>query len=159
MALKETRRTLVDASNKGDYAAVVAIVDKAPALVDMSDLDVAWRTAEARGRTGQDDKALEINKAILASTQDPAARLATVQKAMAVLKPDELKSLLALGKTGPDGQSEFDAVETDLVRQQDRTHPVRRRRPTTCRRPRSSASRPPPSCPEPASRTPPFSAG
>ena len=117
MALKETRRTLVDASNKGDFAAVVAIVDKAPALVDMSDLDVAWRTAEARGRIGQDDKALEINKSILSSTQDPAARLATVQKAMAVLKPDEVKSLLALGKTGTDGRSEFDAIETDLVRQ------------------------------------------
>ena len=50
------------------------------------------------------------------ATQDQAARLSTVQKAMAVLGPEEMRDLLTLGKPGADGKSEFEAVETDLAR-------------------------------------------
>jgi cellulose synthase operon protein C len=116
LAMKEQRFALLDASLRHDDAAVTAIADKLPALVTPADLDVAWRVAEARARIGETGRSLELDKAILSATADPAARLATVQKAMAVLTPEEMRDLLTLGKAGPDGKSEFEGVETDLAR-------------------------------------------
>jgi cellulose synthase operon protein C len=116
LALKEARRDLIDASDRQAFDTVVAIADKTPGLVTPGDLDIAWRTAEAQSRIGRDDKALELDQAILGATQDGAARLATVQKAMASLKPEDVEKLLDLGKKGPDGRSEFDSIELDLLR-------------------------------------------
>lgn len=117
LALKDARAAIVQASDRGDSEAVVALLDKSPGLVLADDLDLAWRAADAQARTGNPAKALEIDRTILGVVQDPEVRLATVRKAMATLGPDEMRALLALGKTGADGRSEFDPVAVDLARQ------------------------------------------
>jgi tetratricopeptide (TPR) repeat protein len=117
LALKEARLALITASDKNDFAMVVTIVGKTPQLADPADLDVAWRVVEAYGRTGAGDKALELDRAILANSQDSAVRLATARKAVEVLPPAELDALLSSGKIGPDGRSEFESASLDLARQ------------------------------------------
>ena len=117
LAAKRARSTLIAASDRKDFAAVVDLATKHPELVVPDDLDLSWRVAEAYGRMGATDKALKIDQAILTSTQDPAERLATVRKAMVTLGPNEIEKLVTMGKPAPDGRSEFDAVDLDLVRQ------------------------------------------
>lgn len=117
LAAKRARGIVVAASDRKDYPVVIDIVSKTPDLVTPDDLDLSWRVADAYGQTGASDKALKIDQLILDHTQDPAARLATARKAMVALAPADLDKLLASGHTTPDGRSEFDAVNLDLVRQ------------------------------------------
>lgn len=117
LATKRARGTLIAASDRKDFAAVLDLVAKTPGLVGPDDIEVAWRVADALARTGASEKSLKLDQMILDWTQDPAMRLATVRKAMVSLAPADVEKLLALGKTGPDGRSEFDAVALDLVRQ------------------------------------------
>lgn len=117
LAAKRARLTLIAAADRQDYARVIDIAAHAPDLVRPDDLAVSWSLADAYGRAGDAAKALRLDQTILQATADPATRLATVRKAMAVLSPDDLKTLLDLGRKGPDGRSEFDAVDIDLVRQ------------------------------------------
>ena len=58
LAAKEARNTLIDASNKGDFSKVVRLASATPGLVSPSDLDIAWRAAEAEARTGDEAAAL-----------------------------------------------------------------------------------------------------
>lgn len=102
LALKLARRDLLAASDRGEDAAVVALADRTPALVDPADLDVAWRVAGALGRTGAAARSLDLDRTILGATADGPARLATVRKAMAVLAPASLDALLSMERTGPD---------------------------------------------------------
>lgn len=117
LAAKRARLTLIAAADRQDYARVIDIAAHAPDLVRPDDLAVSWSLADAYGRAGDAAKALHLDQTILQATQDPATRLATVRKAMAVLSPDDLKALLDLGRKSPDGRSEFEAVDIDLVRQ------------------------------------------
>ena len=116
LADKRTRQQLLAASDRKDFAAVLDIATKNPGLVTADDLDVSWRVAEAYGRTGASDQALKLNQTILASVQDPTARLATVRKAMAALPSPEIDQLVTMGRPDVSGRSEFDAVDLDLVR-------------------------------------------
>src|SRR3954454_2952851 len=77
LAAKEARALLVQASDKGDFAAV-ATMARTPGLVTPADLDVSWRAAEAAARLGDTARSVEINRAILAEVQNPNQRLATV---------------------------------------------------------------------------------
>ncbi len=117
LAAKRARLALLAASGRMDYGGVIDIAARSPDLVKPDDLDVSWTVAEAYGRAGQSAKALLLDQTILQATQEPTARLATVRKAMASLAPGDLQTLLGMGKAGPDGRSEFAAVDLDLVRQ------------------------------------------
>lgn len=116
LAVKLARRDLVKASDAKNYPSVVAAADKAPALLGSDDLDVLWRAQEAYAHVGREPKAFELAKLVLDKVDDPAARLTTVQKSITLLDPPDLKALIAMGKTGPDGVNEFQPVELDLIR-------------------------------------------
>ncbi len=113
---KELRNELVAASDRADWSAVLALVERDPILVGPTDLDVMWRLAEARARTGNEPGAIEIYRAALAGARDVAERQGTVRKALAVLGSDRTAPLLAEERTGPDGKGEFEPVRLDLAR-------------------------------------------
>jgi tetratricopeptide (TPR) repeat protein len=96
---------------------VAAIADKTPELTTPDDLEAAWLAAAAYAQTGAEAKALSIVRVILTNVQDPAARLATVRKAVAFLSPADVQTVLSMGKAEPNGRLEFAAVGPDLVRQ------------------------------------------
>lgn len=112
----EARERLVNASNAQQWNTVVGVGAATPSLLTCADVDVLWRVAEAFGKTERLARARDVGTYILTNCQDPAERLATVQKAMAYLGDAELADLLKLERTGADGQGEFAAVKGELAR-------------------------------------------
>ena len=82
-----------------------------------TDVDLLWTVAEAYGRTKQVGNAVGVYRSILGASQDPAARLATIQKAMAILRMADVEPLIAMGRVRSDGKSEFEPIMVDIVRQ------------------------------------------
>ncbi|BCP54166.1 hypothetical protein K32_27830 [Kaistia sp. 32K] len=112
----EARERLVNASNAQQWNTVVTVAAATPSLLTCADVDVLWRVAEAFAKTERQARARDAGIYILTSCQDPAERLATVQKAMGYLGDAELTDLLKLERQGPDGQGEFAAVKADIAR-------------------------------------------
>ncbi|MER2607270.1 MAG: hypothetical protein ABTQ29_15665 [Siculibacillus sp.] len=113
---KEMRIELIAAADKADWQAVLKLADREPLLVGTGDLDVLWRIAEASSRTGSDDRALELYRLALTGATNPAERLGTVRKAIAVMGTDKTASLLSEERPGPGGKGEFEPLRLDLAR-------------------------------------------
>jgi tetratricopeptide (TPR) repeat protein len=115
-AAKMFRAKVVGLARDGRFAEIVQWLKASGAQLDGLDIDLLWTIAEAYQKAGQNDKALEIYKSILASNADPTLRLATVQKSMGALRMDEVEQLLAMAHKDASGQSEFAPIATDIAR-------------------------------------------
>lgn len=127
----EKRGELVAAATASDWAGVLRLADDEPTLVDVADLDVLWRVAEAAHRTGADDRALGLYRLALSGPATAEERRGTVRKAIAVVGPTAAGALFAEERRGADGKGEFDDLRLDLSRaalgewlRPDRTDPV-----------------------------------
>ncbi|NTF57683.1 cellulose synthase [Agrobacterium rhizogenes] len=112
----EARTRLINASDLKQYATVVEIGASTPSLLTCSDIDILWRVAEAFIRTDRANRGQDTYAYILKNCVAPQERLATVQKAAALLPYQPMQDILALEK--PDGNNgrEFDSIRTDLAR-------------------------------------------
>lgn len=117
LKLAEARQRLVNSSDLKQYNAVVETAASSPELLTCSEVDVLWRLAEAFARTDKPERARDAYNYILSNCDGVSERLATVQKASALLPITMMDDLLAKEKPGPDGQMEFDPVKDDLARQ------------------------------------------
>ena len=115
--LAEARQRLVNASDLKQYSAVLGVAAENPGLLTCSEVDVLWRVAEAFARTEKPSRARDAYGYVLTNCQNPAERLATVQKASTLLPIEMMEDLLSREKPGPDGQLEFEPVKDDLARQ------------------------------------------
>lgn len=114
--LAEKRAALVAASNAGNSDEVVRIGAQVPSLLTCSDADVLWRVAEAFAKVDRLPRAKDAYGYMLDNCTDAPVRLATVQKASAVLGYADMQDLLARERAGADGSKEFDAIRPDLAR-------------------------------------------
>ncbi|MGO4831234.1 cellulose synthase [Rhizobiaceae sp. 2RAB30] len=112
----ESRERLINASDLKQYQMVIRVASQTPSLLTCSDIDVLWRVAEAFALTDAMSRAEDAYGYILKNCDDPAARLATVEKAIPLLPRDALDNLFALERPGADGKGEFQAARIDLVR-------------------------------------------
>lgn len=112
----EARMRLINASDLKQYDTVVRIGSETPSLLTCSEVDVLWRVAEAFFRTDKAQRATDAYGYILTNCDNTAERLATVQKAAALLPSRNVEDLLAKEKTAPDGTMEFDSIRDDLAR-------------------------------------------
>ncbi|UHS64032.1 tetratricopeptide repeat protein [Agrobacterium vaccinii] len=117
LKLAEARQRLVNSSDLKQYNAVVETAASNPELLTCSEVDVLWRLAEAFARTDKPERAQDAYNYVLSNCDGASDRLATVQKASALLPVDMMDNLLAKEKPGLDGQMEFDPVKNDLARQ------------------------------------------
>ncbi|KJF72159.1 cellulose synthase [Agrobacterium arsenijevicii] len=117
LALAEARQRLVNASDLKQYATVVDAAANNPGLLTCSEVDVLWRVADAFANTDRMGRARDAYLYILNNCTTPSDRLATVQKASALLPAEMMGDLLAKEKPGADGQLEFEPVKNDLARQ------------------------------------------
>jgi hypothetical protein len=99
---------------QGRWQDIVDYVRRVDAAAD-ADVDVSWTVAEAFARTKLVGEAQRIYRAILASDKNPGERIATMQKAMAVLRMTDVEPLVAMGAR-PDGSSEFASIMVDISR-------------------------------------------
>ena len=81
----DARIRLTNASNAKQWKTVVDIAAETPSLLTCAYVDVLWRVAEAFANTERVPRAKDVYVYILTSCNDPAERLATVQKAADVL--------------------------------------------------------------------------
>ena len=112
----EKRAALVAASNAGRNDEVVRIGAEVPSLLTCSDADVLWRVAEAFAKTDRVQRAKDAYGYMLDNCTDAPIRLATVQKASALLGYADMQDLVARERAGADGVKEFDAIRDDLAR-------------------------------------------
>lgn len=112
----EARTRIVNASDLKQYATVIDIGSKNPSLLTCSDIDILWRVAEAFIRTDRAKRGQDAYNYILRACTNPQERLATVQKAAALLPYQSMQDLLALEKPDGNGGREFDSIRTDLAR-------------------------------------------
>ncbi|WP_199628876.1 cellulose synthase [Rhizobium sp. OAE497] len=112
----EARARLINASDLKQYATVVDIGAATPSLLTCSDIDVLWRVAEAFVDTDRQQRGIDAYTYILKNCTNPQERLATVQKAAAVLPYQPMQSLLALEQPAVSGAREFDSIRDDLAR-------------------------------------------
>ncbi len=115
--LAEARQRLVNASDLKQYNAVIGVAAENPGLLTCSEVDVLWRVAEAFVRVEKPERARDAYNYLLSNCQNPAERLATVQKASELLPISMTQDLLSREKPGPDGQLEFEPLKDDLARQ------------------------------------------
>jgi len=80
-----------------------------------ADVDVSWTVAESYARAKRPMEALSLYKSILSANADPQIRLATIQKAMAVLRMRDVEPLISMGTKRADGTSEFSVIANDIT--------------------------------------------
>ena len=112
----EARARLVNASDLKQYATVVDIGAATPSLLTCSDIDVLWRVAEAFVNSDRQQRGIDAYGYILKNCTNPQERLATIQKASAVLPYQPMQTLLALEQPAVSGAREFDSIRDDLSR-------------------------------------------
>ena len=117
LSLAEARQRLVNASDLKQYSTVVDAAASNPGLLTCSEVDVLWRVADAFANTDRMGRARDAYLYILNNCTTPSDRLATVQKASALLPAEMIGDLLAKEQPNADGQLEFEPVKNDLARQ------------------------------------------
>jgi hypothetical protein len=112
----QRRGLFVAASEQRDWEQVVALAAENQDLLVCREIDILWRVAEAFASLDDKDQALEVYRYVLANCDNPKERLATVQKASAVMPIQAIEQLVAAGKRRKEGGTEFDVVRLDLIR-------------------------------------------
>ncbi|OCC05525.1 hypothetical protein BA190_07900 [Labrys sp. WJW] len=115
LAVAETRERLVNASSAKQYMTVIELATVTPSLLTCGDVDILWRLAEAFAQTDRKMRAQDAYRYILTSCTDPHDRLSTMQKATTLLPRSDIEPLLALGRSGTDGD-EFRSIREGLAR-------------------------------------------
>jgi tetratricopeptide (TPR) repeat protein len=116
LEIAEARSRLVNASDLKQFQTVIDVGAANPQLLNCSEVDVLWRVAEAFAGTDRPQRAVDAYTYILSNCTDPAERIATMQKAAAVLPYERVQPLLALEKPAEGGGREFDSIRDDLAR-------------------------------------------
>ncbi|MGO4436745.1 tetratricopeptide repeat protein [Rhizobium sp. RAF56] len=112
----EIRARLVNASDLKQYETVIRLGSETPSLLTCSDVDVLWRVAEAFANTDRQARARDAYLYVLKNCDGAPERLATIQKAAALLPYPVMQELLAAERPLPAGGREFDSIRDDLAR-------------------------------------------
>ena len=107
----DARIRLTNASNAKQWKTVIDTAAATPSLLTCAYVDVLWRVAEAFANTDRVPRARDAYTYILTNCNDPAERLATMQKAIDVLPEAEIAPLLVYERDG-----EFAAVMDIMLR-------------------------------------------
>jgi cellulose synthase operon protein C len=115
LALADTRERLVNASDAKQYGMVIQIAASTPALRTCGDADILWRVAEAFIRSDRQARAVDDYRYILTNCTNGLERIATMQKAAALLPRESLAPLFELGHSGAEADA-FRAIREDFAR-------------------------------------------
>jgi tetratricopeptide (TPR) repeat protein len=112
----EARGRLVNASDSKQWNAVLAIATDDPSVLTCSNIDVLWRVAEAFAGSGRMDRARDVYVYVLENCANEKERLATMDKASAILPVDMVATLFRYGRQQAGGDDEFAQIRLNLIR-------------------------------------------
>lgn len=112
----EARARLVNASDLKQYETVIEVGAATPSLLTCSEADILWRVAEAFAQTKRPNRARDAYLYVLKNCVNEPERLATLQKAAALLPYATVQELLSYEKTNAAGMLEFEGIRDDLAR-------------------------------------------
>jgi len=112
----EARVRLVNASDSKQWNAVLAIATDDPSVLTCSNIDVLWRVAEAFAGSGRMDRARDVYVYILENCASEKERLATMDKASAVLPVEMVATLFRYARQQAGGGDEFAQIRLNLIR-------------------------------------------
>jgi tetratricopeptide (TPR) repeat protein len=118
LQMGETRSLIYRAYAQHRWQEVISTAQADPAILVCSDMQVLWNVGESFAQMKNYAQSFELYKYILTSCDDPAMRLATVQKASLVLPSQGMTSLISFGRIAADGTSEFENIGFDGIRRQ-----------------------------------------
>lgn len=118
LKIAEARTSLERAFGFGDWASVISIASREPSLLVCEELQSLWYLGETLARVQDYQRSFDLYKYVLTTCDNPEERFATVQKASLVLPSNGLQALVQLGKTLPNGLSEFEDISHDIMRRQ-----------------------------------------
>jgi tetratricopeptide (TPR) repeat protein len=98
MEINETRALAEAAAGRGDWQAVVSVLQERPAAATCENIDNLWRLAEGQKRTGDEAGAMATYVRIVTTCPNPDHRFATLQKAKVLMPAPELERLVAMEK-------------------------------------------------------------
>ncbi|WP_027133801.1 hypothetical protein [Geminicoccus roseus] len=113
--VNEARSGSEAAAAKGDWAAVVALLQDRPAVLSCAHIDNLWRLTEAQARSGDTAEAMAGYTRIVTTCPDGDHRFATLQKAKLLVPPADLERLVLLEKAraaGPEQLARLEALTT-----------------------------------------------
>lgn len=113
---KELRQRIMAFWREGRWQDLVDYVKRDDYQADDADVELLWTIAEAFSKTKQNPEALSVYRSILNSSADQPARLATIHKAMASLRMNDVETLIAMGRRDSAGRIEFAPIQTDITR-------------------------------------------
>ena len=112
----EARIRLVNASDSKQWNAVLAIATDDPSVLTCANIDVLWRVAEAFAGSGRMDRARDVYVYILETCTGEKERLATMDKASALLPVDMVTTLFRYARQQDGGGDEFAQIRLNLIR-------------------------------------------
>ena len=112
---KTARLKINDFLKQSRWQDIVDYVHDANTMAD-AEVDILWAVAEAFARTKQAPEAMRNLRVDPDQRQRSGERLATIQKAMAVLRMADVEPLIAMGVKPQDGSSEFAPIMVDITR-------------------------------------------
>jgi tetratricopeptide (TPR) repeat protein len=113
---RDLRASLLADAKAARWTRVVASSSEWLADSDPADIDILWQIAEGFARTRRYDDAQRIFDGILRTSVTPSERIATVQKALALLPIDAAERVINQGRRGAEGRSEFADLAIDVTR-------------------------------------------
>jgi tetratricopeptide (TPR) repeat protein len=112
----EAAAQLRAASETGNNEEVITAAANSPDMLVCANMDLLWRVAQAFVDTDREARGVDLYTYILQNCDNPAERLATMQKAMGLLDRTQFETLFAYERKADAGASEFAPIRVDLAR-------------------------------------------
>jgi cellulose synthase operon protein C len=113
---RELREAILARGAAGKWAEIARLADDNGLTGGSDDIELLWIVAEALVHTERASETAALYRFVLQNRSDASERTATIQKALATLSMAEAEKLIAMGKVGADGKSEFDVIRLDITR-------------------------------------------
>jgi cellulose synthase operon protein C len=112
---KEMRAKILAGKNAGRWAEVATAAEQGRFEGDTSDVEVLWDISDAYARTKRPADAMRVLTSILRARSDAKERIATIQKAIAVLPMADAERLIVMANIAP-SDAEFASLGIDITR-------------------------------------------
>jgi cellulose synthase operon protein C len=113
---KELRAKILAGKSVGRWAEIATAADQGRFESDTSDVEILWDISDAYARTKRPADAMRVLTSILKARSDPKERVATIQKAIAILPMADAERLIVMANAEASEGPEFEALRIDITR-------------------------------------------